>query len=230
MAAGFFVTGTDTGVGKTLVSCALLHAFAAGGYSVVGMKPVAAGCEDGQWRDVELLKAASNVIAPHALINPYAFRVPVAPHIAAQEVDVEIELQVIRQSYDRLQSLAEITIVEGIGGFLVPLKSSSNRYDTGDLARVLGLPVILVVGMRLGCLNHALLTARAIRATGLTLVGWVANKIDPEMLRPEENLQTLTTWLDCPLLGVLPYQEHAGGQYFANLINITGLQKAGTQT
>ncbi len=223
---GFFVTGTDTGVGKTLVSCALLHAFSAAGRSVVGMKPVVAGCEDGQWQDVERLKAAGNVSVPPAWINPYAFTEPVAPHIAAQQTGVSIDLEVIRQSCEKLCAAAEVTIVEGVGGFLVPLGSSGmsgSRYDTGDLAVVLGLPVILVVGMRLGCLNHTLLTARAVKATGLPLAGWVANMIDPEMLQPAANLQTLTEWLKCPLLGVLPYQKEAEARYLAKLIDITRL-------
>lgn len=225
--AGLFVTGTDTGIGKTVVSCALLHAFSAEGHTVIGMKPVAAGCENGQWQDVENLKKASNVSMPQSLINPYAFVEPVAPHIAARQAGIVIDLGVIRQACEQLQAAAEVTIVEGVGGFRVPLSSSgtsNDRYDTSDLARVLGLPVILVVGMRLGCLNHALLTARAVESAGLKLAGWVANTIDPEMLQPAANLQTLTEWLDCPLLGVLPFQEQLDVQQLAGLIDLSRLE------
>lgn len=204
MGKGFFVTGTDTGIGKTTVSCALLHAFAAQGKKVAGMKPVAAGSENGQWLDVELLLAASNVNISPQHINPYAFDPPIAPHIAAQQAGVEIDLAVIRRAYRELSAEADIVIVEGAGGFLVPV----NQHQTGaDLAKTLNLPVILVVGMRLGCLNHALLTAQAIKAAGLTLVGWVANCIDPQMLVLAENTATLEQRLEGPLLGVMPFNE-----------------------
>lgn len=204
MVQGYFVTGTDTGVGKTTVSCALLRAFAAQGKKVVGMKPVVAGSENGRWHDVEQLIAASNISAARDHINPYAFDPPISPHIAAQQAGIEIDLTVIQRAYQALSSQADIVIVEGAGGFLVPL----NAQQTGaDLARALNLPVILVVGMRLGCLNHALLTAQAIRAAGVTLAGWVANCIDPEMQVLEENIATLERRLDGPLLGVMPFGE-----------------------
>lgn len=224
MSSGFFVTGTDTGVGKTTVSCALLHAFSARGYTTVGMKPVVSGREDGVWQDVEHLKAASSVRLAHELINPYAFMEPIAPHIAAQQTDIPIDLEKIRQSCEKLMAAADVTIVEGVGGFMVPLSLSGlsgERYDTCDLAKALGLPVILVVGMRLGCLNHALLTACAIKSAGLKLAGWVANRIDPDMLQPEANLKTLSEWLDCPLLGVLPYQTHPDAQQLAQYLDLS---------
>lgn len=224
MSTGFFVTGTDTGVGKTTVSCALLHAFSAKGYTTIGMKPVVSGREDGVWQDVEHLKAASSVRLAHELINPYAFVEPIAPHIAAQQTDIPIDLEKIRQSCEKLLAAADVTIVEGVGGFMVPLSLSDlpgERYDTCDLAKVLGLPVILVVGMRLGCLNHALLTACTIKSAGLKLAGWVANRIDPDMLQPEANLQTLSAWLDCPLLGVLPYQTHPDAQQLAQYLDLS---------
>src|SRR5688500_12791266 len=149
MAKGFFITGIDTGIGKTTVSCALLHAFAAQGKKVVGMKPIAAGSENGQWMDVELLLATSNVNVSRQKINPYAFDPPISPHIAAQQSGKEIDLRVIHQAYLELSKHAEIVIVEGICGFLVPITS----LQTGaDLMRILDRPVILVVGMRLGCL------------------------------------------------------------------------------
>lgn len=202
MGQGYFVTGTDTGVGKTTVSCALLRAFAAQGKRVVGMKPVVAGSENSCWQDVEQLIAASNINAPQEWINPYAFNPPVSPHIAAQQAGVEIDLTVIRQAYQQLCNLADVIIVEGAGGFLVPI----GPQQTGaDLACALDLPVILVVGMRLGCLNHALLTAQAIHSAGLPLAGWVANCMDPEMLVLRENRVTLEQRLDCPLLGIVPF-------------------------
>lgn len=201
MGKGFFVTGTDTGIGKTTVSCALLHAFAAQGKKAVGMKPIAAGSENEQWHDVELLLAAGNVNVTHRQINPYAFDPPISPHLAAQQAGMEIDLTVIRRAYQELSATADIVIVEGAGGFLAPV----NRHQTGaDLASTLNLPVILVVGMRLGCLNHALLTAQAVRSTGLTLAGWVANCIDPQMMALTENIATLERRLDASLLGAIP--------------------------
>lgn len=215
--SGYFVTGTDTGVGKTTVSCALLHGFARQGNTVVGMKPVAAGRENGVWQDVVHLQQASNMIAPPSLVNPYALTAPIAPHIAAAQEGIRIELAVIRQAFDALQAQAEIVIVEGVGGFLVPL---NDAQDTGDLAKLLGLPVILVVGMRLGCLNHALLSAHAIQAKGLTLAGWVANQLDQNTPCLAENIDALHTRLPCSLLGMLPYQPLASAQFFADLLKL----------
>lgn len=202
MGKGFFVTGTDTGIGKTTVSCALLHAFAAQGHKVIGMKPIAAGSENGKWLDVEHLLAASNVSVSRQQINPYAFDLPISPHIAAQQSGTEIDLSVIHLAYQQLSEKADLVIVEGAGGFLVPINEKQNG---ADLVKTLNLPVILVVGMRLGCLNHALLTAQAIQAVGLTLAGWVANCIDPQMRVVAENIATLEQRLDCPLLGILPF-------------------------
>lgn len=222
MPTGYFVTGTDTGVGKTITSCALLHAFAMTGKSAVGMKPIAAGCEQGKWVDVERLAEASNVSAARALINPYALLPPIAPHIAATQAGIVVDLAVIQRAFYALQERAEIIIVEGAGGFLVPL---DERHDTSDLARALALPVVLVVGLRLGCLNHALLTARAIHASGLSLAGWVANQIDPHMESQAENIRALQKRLDCPLLGVLPYRERIAVKEFAGLLDITQLSQ-----
>lgn len=217
MKQGYFITGTDTGIGKTTISCALLQAFAAQGKKVVGMKPVAAGSENGHWMDVELLLAASNVNVTRSQINPYAFDPPISPHIAAQQAGTEIELTVIHKTYLELSKLAEIVIVEGVGGFLVPI----TPLQTGaDLAKILDLPVILVVGMRLGCLNHALLTTQAIRAAGLTLAGWITNCIDPQMLFLEQNIATLEQRLNCPLLGIVPYNRKTDIQYSARSLDI----------
>lgn len=206
MSRGFFVTGTDTNVGKTLIAGALLHGFAASGLRAVGMKPVAAGCEPGvdglRCEDVEFLRAAGNVSAPPGLVCPYAFEPAVAPHVAAAQAGVEIDLSRILAAFGQLSRDADVAVVEGVGGFRVPLNTSQ---DTADLARLLGLPVVLVVGMRLGCLNHALLTAQAIEAAGLPLAGWVANRIDPEMTAFEETLAALERRLGAPLLGVVPY-------------------------
>jgi dethiobiotin synthetase len=220
MGQGYFVTGTDTGIGKTTVSCALLRAFAARSHKVIGMKPIAAGVENGKWLDVEQLLAASNVNVARQQINQYAFDQPISPHLAAQQAGREIDLTVIQQAYQTLNTQADRVVVEGAGGFLVPL----NQHQTGaHLAQALNLPVILVVGMRLGCLNHALLTAQAVRATGLTLAGWVANCIDPQMLADAENIATLEQRLDCPLLGVLPFDLGMDMQKSAKLLNVVTL-------
>jgi dethiobiotin synthetase len=201
----FFVTGTDTSVGKTLISCALLHGFARQGLSVVGMKPVA--CDDADINgDVSALIAASNVLASRGQINPYSFERPVAPYLAAKFVGVRINLERIHQSYSELATQADVVIVEGAGGFRVPLNESQ---DGADLARLLKLPVILVVGMRLGCLNHAVLTADAIARCGLKLAGWVANCVDGEMDMLSENIEALTARIKGPLLGVVPHYQAA---------------------
>lgn len=208
--SGFFITGTDTGVGKTLFSAGLLHALAALGVRAVGMKPVAAGAEQvqGTWinEDVALLRAASVVEAPMEWVNPYLFREPIAPHIAAERKGVRIDLPRIVAARDALAERAEVVVVEGVGGFRVPLGPAS---DTADLAMRLGMPVMLVVGMRLGCLNHALLTAEAIAARGLPLVAWVANRIDPGMAAYDENLEALRARLPAPLLAELPHMTPA---------------------
>jgi dethiobiotin synthetase len=197
----WFITGTDTEVGKTFVACALLHALRARGLKTLGMKPVAAGLDsEGKNEDVEQLIAASSFPAPHELINPYAFRAAVAPHIAAAEDGRTIELAKIVAAFDQLLGQADAILVEGVGGFCVPL---GPNVETADLAVALNLPVILVVGMRLGCINHALLTQQAITTRGLTLAGWVANRIDPAMSRFEENLAALKTRINAPLLGVV---------------------------
>jgi dethiobiotin synthetase len=220
MPSGYFVTGTGTGVGKTLVSCALLHAFCVQGKLAVGMKPVAAGVENGKWADVELLAAASNVNAPRELINPYALVPPIAPHIAAKRAGIQIDIAAIRNACVELQKLADIVIVEGIGGFCVPL---NDHQDSADMAQALGLPVLLIVGMQLGCLNHALLTARAVRAAGLPLEGWIANRVDPDMQVCDENVAALEQRLDCPLLGVLRFEQNPDAKKFSVLLNVAGM-------
>lgn len=203
MNSAFFITGTDTGVGKTHVACALLHATRQRGWTAVGMKPIAAGVEaDGRNEDVVRLLGASSIQPPISLINPFLYDPPIAPHIAAQEAGRPIDLAVIQQAFAQLQTLAEVVWVEGVGGFRVPLDA---QHDAADLAQGLALPVVLVVGMRLGCLNHALLTVEAIERRGLNLAGWVANRIDPAMSRFAANLDTLQARLNAPLLGVTPH-------------------------
>ena len=207
---GFFVTGTDTGVGKTLVACALLYAFARQGHSVVGMKPVTAGCEETpeglRNGDVEQLIAASTIKAPRHMVNPYALKPPIAPHIAADSEKKYIEIKYLLNSFQQLSALAEVVVVEGAGGFCVPL----NEVETSaDLAQQLALPVVLVVGLRLGCLNHTLLTLEAIHARGLTLAGWVANHIDAAMPHADANVAALTARIDAPLLGRIAFNADA---------------------
>jgi len=216
---GLFVTGTDTGVGKTLATSAMLYAMSALGLRVVGMKPVAAGAEqvDGEWvnEDVALLERHGNVAAPRELVNPYLFREPLAPHIAAERKGVHIAIPRIVEAYEQLSELADWVLVEGVGGFKVPLDA---RKDTADLAEALALPVVMVVGMRLGCLNHALLTAEAIERRGLRLAGWIANRIDPDMAVFEENLATLEARLPAPCLAVLPWLDECDPVHAARLI------------
>lgn len=206
----FFVTGTDTGVGKTTVTVHLMQQLIAQGLKVVGMKPVASGCEwiDGRWQneDVKKLTAASNVQAPPEVINPYCFEPAIAPHIAAAHAGVEIQLEVIQSAYKTLTALADVVIVEGAGGLLVPL---NERHTIVDLLHALALPALVVVGMRLGCINHALLTVQALQQQKIPFCGWVANQIDPDMSVPHENLQTLIDWLQQPPVLQLAYQGQA---------------------
>jgi dethiobiotin synthetase len=218
----YFVTGTDTGVGKTLISCALLHGFAAQGKLVAGMKPVAAGCNAAnQNEDALQLLAAGNVAVSYGLVNPYCFKPAIAPHIAAQHDGIEIRFARITESYKELAALADTVIVEGAGGLLVPLNA---RQDNADLAQELGLSIILVVGVRLGCLNHALLTVEAIAARGLALSGWVANVIDAGMLSAQENVTALQQRIAAPLLGVVPYLPRADARAAAGQLHLERLE------
>lgn len=208
---GLFVTGTDTGVGKTRVAVALIHALRARGLRVAAMKPVSAGSAPGELNgDVTALLHAANVDADLRDVNPYAFAEPVAPHIAAQQAGVRIELDVIAAAYSRLAAAADVVVVEGAGGWRVPL---NERDDMADLAQRLGLPVVLVVGLRLGCLNHALLTAESIARRQLPWAGWVGNHIDPAMARQAENIAALRARLPDPCLGVQRFlhEESASG-------------------
>ncbi|MCK5790527.1 MAG: dethiobiotin synthase [Alcanivorax sp.] len=218
----FFVTGTDTDAGKTFVTVLMLEALKQRGLSTLALKPLAAGCEqvDGELRNDDALKlqAAMTVALPYQQINPIALKSAIAPHLAAEEEGRTL-------SVDRLAGLirgalmtpADVTLVEGAGGWLVPL---NHRETLGNLVKELELPVILVVGVRLGCLNHALLTAQAVAAAGLPLAGWVANGIDPEAAKVQENINTLKSMLPAPCLGVIPHGPQADKEALAQLIDI----------
>ena len=207
LAPAWFVTGTDTEIGKTLAACALLHRLREKYPRVVGAKPVAAGlAPDGTHDDVARLRAASSMPVVPALDNPYALPDPVSPHLAARAASTQIDLRTIAQAVEALRQQADAVVVEGVGGFLVPL---SDTEDGGDLAHRLRLPVVLVVGLKLGCLNHALLTQEAIASRGLPLAGWIANGIDPHMLRLDDNIATLRMRMRSPCLGVIPHMPAA---------------------
>ena len=224
MKQGFWITGTDTGVGKTLVTCALMRAFSRQGQTVLGMKPVAAGTEWVNGRacneDVVQFQAHATVSAPLAWINPYCFTQPIAPHLAAANEKRTIDVAHVEACFLQLSALAEVVLVEGAGGFCVPLDATAGM-DT--LAQRLALPVILVVGLRLGCLNHALLTAEAIKNRGLTLAGWVANQIDPEMAYPLENCHTLVQRLHAPLIGSIAFEPDPDPVKMGGLLSIAEL-------
>lgn len=217
---GFFITGTDTGIGKTRVTAGLLKAFARAGRKTVGMKPIASGAvmsgEGLRNEDALALQAAASEKRAYELVNPYCFAPAVAPHLAAMEAGVEIDLETITAAYAELCKGADTVLVEGVGGWQVPLSAS---LELPDLVRELDLPVILVVGLRLGCLNHASLTARAIRADGLELAGWVANAIDPAFERPEANIATLEAELHAPLLARLPHAPTASVKAVAEALS-----------
>ena len=218
----FFVTGTDADAGKTFVTVLMLEALKQRGLSTLALKPLAAGCEqvDGELRNDDALKlqAAMTVALPYQQINPIALKSAIAPHLAAEEEGRTL-------SVDRLAGLirgalmtpADVTLVEGAGGWLVPL---NHRETLGNLVKELELPVILVVGVRLGCLNHALLTAQAVAAAGLPLAGWVSNGIDPEAAKVQENINTLKSMLPAPCLGVIPHGPQADKEALAQLIDI----------
>jgi dethiobiotin synthetase len=206
MKRAVFIAGTDTGIGKTHAASTLLHALRGAGYTACGMKPVASGCVETPegWRndDALALQAASSEPRTYDLINPVALPDPLSPHLAAAHAGVEISLAPMRAAFDQLCDGHQRVVVEGVGGWLVPLAPG---LFASDIAKRWQLPVILVVGMRLGCLNHALLSARAIEADGCRLLGWVGNCVDPTMAALEENLATLRELLAAPCLGVLPH-------------------------
>ncbi|MCC4586080.1 dethiobiotin synthase [Xanthomonas sp. NCPPB 1067] len=206
----FYVTGTDTGIGKTMASTALLHALRARGHTAVGMKPVASGCDHTPqgWRneDALALQAASNPQPDYATLNPYALPAPLAPELAAAEVGVSLSLEPLVHAFAQLRAQAQHVVVEGVGGWAAPLSAT---LDQADLVRALRLPVVLVVGVRLGCINHARLTAAAIAADGVECIGWIANEVDPQMERIEENIGMLGQRLAMPCWGRIRWRPGA---------------------
>jgi dethiobiotin synthetase len=227
-ALSLFVTGTDTEIGKTLVSAALLRGFAREGLRAAAMKPIAAGASlvDGVLHneDADQLDAAANVLLPPEIRTPFMLREPAAPHIAAALENVMLDMTRIVDAHNAALQMADVVVVEGVGGFRVPL---TDAHDTADLAFALNLPVVLVVGMRLGCISHALLTAEAIAARGLPIAGWVANRVDPEMLFPDENIAALRDRLDrqygAPLLGIVPHLSPASADVAATHLDTNRL-------
>jgi len=211
MMHGFFVTGTDTGVGKTCVSLGLMRALQAQGHTVVGMKPVASGChaaEDGLENDDALrLQNCSSLPVKYTQVNPYAFEPAIAPHLAARINGSNIQVSIIRKNFRELSEGADFVVVEGIGGWLVPINAEQTMQN---VALDLGLPVVLVVAIRLGCLNHALLTAAAIHKSGLRLAGWVANRLDPQCEHPDELVATLGERLPAALLADIGFTQDNG--------------------
>lgn len=222
----FFVTGTDTGVGKTLIASGLLVAAGKKGYRAAGIKPVAAGSEfrDGRWvnADALALTAASTLKLDYELVNPVALRPPIAPHLAANDAGIELSIEALVRHFERIREhRPDLLVVEGVGGWLVPINASQTL---ADLCVALRMPVILVVGLRLGCLNHALLTADAIERAGAELTGWVANRIDPVMAAVDENLKFLNDRLPADCLGVVPFLDsEPTAEHTADCLHTDGL-------
>jgi dethiobiotin synthetase len=225
MTKAYFVTGTDTEVGKTTIAAGLLHAARLAGCSTAAAKPVASGCADtveGLRNDDALaLLGECSLPLTYAEVNPFAFAPAIAPHLAAREAGVELSVAALIEPVRAvLAKGADFTLVEGAGGWRVPL---AGEQTLSDLPIALGLPVILVVGVRLGCINHALLTAEAIARDGLALAGWVANIVDPHTSRLEENLATLTERLPAPCLGRVPRLAPATPQAVAACLDLSAL-------
>jgi len=204
---GVFITGTDTEVGKTFVATAMVRSLVQAGHRIAGMKPIAAGADDTpdgpQNSDAIALRAAANVPAPYETVNPYCLKLPASPHIAAAKEGITVKLAPIVQAFGQLTRSSELVVVEGAGGWLAPINETETM---ADIAVALDLPVILVVGLRLGCLNHALLTAQAVEARGLALAGWIGNQLQPSFAHAAENLATLEARLAAPLLEVVSFQ------------------------
>lgn len=224
MTRGFFITGTDTGVGKTRVALGLLNALAAAGYRTAAMKPVACGVIETQAdpgnEDALLLQQQASVSLAYDAVNPYLFAAPIAPHLAAQRAGRHIEIAHIKKVFDEISAQADCVMVEGVGGWCVPL---NGRETSADLAVALGLPMVLVVGIRLGCLNHALLTCESITRYGLPLAGWVANVVTPGFTELEENIAALSERITAPLLGVVPYLPALDARQVGQCLNMENL-------
>jgi len=221
MDKGYFITGTDTSIGKSWCAAALIWKLRQQGYTVTGMKPIASGCvetaEGLRNEDALLLQQLSSIPMPYDEINPYAFEPAIAPHIAAKQAGIHIDLDVIKQHFKTLSTHSDFTVVEGVGGWQVPL---NNQQTIADLAITLELPVIMVVGLRLGCINHALLTANQIQQSGSHLAGWIANSIEPDMSEQLSNIETLRDMISAPLLGTTPYLKQFDQQQMADAINL----------
>lgn len=231
--SGFFITGTDTEIGKTFVSSILISLLVQEGFKVIGMKPVASGAKivDGILKNEDALSLikASNVDIDYKSINPYVFTEATSPHLAAEDSEVEIDINKIKNIFEQLTNQSDVVIVEGVGGWLAPL---SYETTVSDLAKTLSQPIILVVGLRLGCLNHALLTAAAIRQSGLPVAGWIANYVEKDFVSAEKNISTLKHCLkDFPFLGSIPHQINSNNktkQHHLNkqtLINSLSIKK-----
>jgi dethiobiotin synthetase len=218
---GVFVTGTDTGIGKTVASCALLHALRAQGLRAVGMKPLASGCEATaaglRNEDALALQAASDPRPAYGDVNPYALPLPLAPELAARDAGVDVALAPMLAAHARLRASADVVVVEGVGGWAAPLATSLMQ---ADLVRALRVPVVLVVGLRLGCLNHAYLSARTIAADGCKLAGWIGTGIDPGMARIDDNRALLEARLPVPCLGWLPWQAPPDAAVLSRLLRL----------
>ena len=220
---GIYITGTDTGIGKTLVASALLHAWRARGLRAAGLKPVASGCVQSAqgWRndDALALQMASDPRPEYADVNPHALPLPLAPELAARAAGIEVTLAPILGAYARLATHADVVVVEGVGGWAAPL---STTLDQVDVVRALQLPVLLVVGLRLGCLNHAYLSARAIEADGCTLAGWIASDIDPSMEAADDNIALLAARLPAPCWGRLSHRAAPDAAELASCLQLPG--------
>ena len=224
MSRGFFITGTDTGTGKTLIACALLRALALRGFRVAAMKPVASGCHPTgnglRNDDANKLMTCASVALTYDIVNPYALPAPIAPHLAAREIGMRIKIDTIIAAYRAAASQADCVVVEGAGGWLVPINESETM---ADLAEALQIPVILVAGIRLGCINHALLTTAAMDARRVGLAGWIANTIDPECMRSADIVSSLRERIAAPLLGIVPHQTDLNVDAIAGLLDIDRL-------
>lgn len=220
---GFFVTGTDTEIGKTWCSLGLMAHLQQQGHRVAAMKPVASGCvatAEGLRNDDALkLQAQASLVLPYEQVNPYAFEPAIAPHLAAEAAGLSIDIDAIASQCCDITQRCDSVIVEGVGGWQVPLNA---EHSVADLAAVLGLPVILVVGLRLGCINHALLSAASIRARGCTLAGWIGNCVDAQLPQLSGNIRAIEARIDTPLLGVVPYQPSQDAPGIAAHLTLPG--------
>jgi len=226
--SGVFITGTDTGVGKTEISLGLMAALQQHGQSALGMKPIASEGRAGEHglrcEDAVRLQAQGSLRVPYERVNPYAFEPPIAPHIAAAGAGIKVELARIRHAYNELAGQTSWVVVEGVGGWRVPLAPS---LAVSDLPTALDIPVVLVIGLRLGCINHSLLTAEAIRDRGVCLAGWVGSLIDPGMSARDENIATLAALIDAPCLGIVPWLEQPRADLVAAHLTIDPILSLG---